>query len=201
MIGRLSGILLAKQPPWLLVDVQGVGYELQVPMTTCYRLPEIGQPVLLFTHLVVREDAHLLFGFSELQERELFRELIKVNGIGPKVALVILSGMDGLTLLQCVTENNVAALVRLPGIGKKTAERMLIELRDRLPALFSEQPAFADISSQSPVKSNSSAYHDAVNALLSLGYKLAEAKQLVQSVLQPDASCEELIRLALQTAR
>ncbi|MFI4954742.1 MAG: Holliday junction branch migration protein RuvA [Gammaproteobacteria bacterium] len=200
MIGRLSGTLLTKQPPWVLLDIQGVGYEVQVPMTTCYRLPEIGQPVLLFTHLVVREDAHLLFGFSDQQERALFRELIKVNGIGPKVALVILSGMDGLTLLQCVTENNVTALVRLPGIGKKTAERLLIELRDRLPALFSETPSFADVNIQTHV-SHSSAFHDAVNALISLGYKLAEAKQLVQAVLQPELSCEELIRLALQNAK
>lgn len=200
MIGRLSGILLTKQPPWLLIDVQGVGYEVQVPMTTCYRLPEIGQNVVLFTHLVVREDAHLLFGFSEQQERDLFRELIKVNGIGPKVALVILSGMDGLALLQCVTENNVTALVRLPGIGKKTAERLLIELRDRLPALFTETPALMDINTK-PLLTHSTAFHDAVNALLALGYKLAEAKQLVQAIQQPELSCEDMIRLALQNAR
>lgn len=195
MIARLAGTLLSKQPPWIVIDVQGVGYEIQAPMTTCYQLPEAGQPVVLFTHLVVREDAHLLFGFSTTQERELFRELIKVNGIGPKVALAILSGMDGRTLLQCVTENNVTALVRIPGVGKKTADRLLIELRDKLPGHAAILPG------NTAAAPESSAYHDAVNALIALGYKLAEAKQLVQSVLQPQFSCEELIRLALQAAR
>jgi len=195
MIGRLSGTLLSKQPPWLLVDIGGIGYEVQAPMTTCYRLPEIGQAVVLFTHLVVREDAHLLFGFSDLHERELFRELIKINGIGPKVALAILSGMDGHTLLSCVMENNATALVRIPGIGKKTAERLLMELRDKMPAYEAVLPG-----NKMPA-AEPSAYHDAVNALMALGYKLIEAKQLVQAVAQPQASCEELIKLALQAAR
>jgi len=194
MIGRLAGILLIKQPPWLLIDVAGVGYEIQAPMTTCYRLPEVGQAIVLFTHLVVREDVHLLFGFSNTHERELFRELIKVNGIGPKVALAILSGMDGNTLLQCVMDNNATALVKIPGVGKKTAERLLIELRDKLPA---HAAAFAaPITPAEP-----SAYYDAVNALLTLGYKLTEAKQLVQAVTRPEATCEELIKLALQSVR
>jgi Holliday junction DNA helicase RuvA len=196
MIARLAGILLTKQPPWLLVDLGGIGYEVQAPMTTCYRLPEIGQPVVLFTHLVVREDAHLLFGFSDTHERELFRELIKINGIGPKVALAILSGMDGNTLSQCVMENNVTALIRIPGIGKKTAERLLIELRDKLPAYQT-----ATLPGNSVNVTEPSAYHDAVNALMTLGYKLVEAKQLVHAVAEPQASCEELIRLALQAAR
>lgn len=200
MIGRLSGILLSKQPPWIVVDVQGVGYELQASMSTCYRLPEPGNTVVLHTHLVVREDAHLLFGFADQKERELFRELIKVNGIGPKVALVILSGMDVNMLLQCVSENNIAAFVRLPGIGKKTAERLLIEIRDRLPTLFQGIPLLPG-ATESAAQKESSAYHDAVNALQALGYKLAEAKQLVQSVVQPELGCEDLIRLALQSAR
>ena len=198
MIGRLSGILLSKQPPWLLVDVQGVGYEIQAPMTTCYKLPEIGQPVTLFTHLTVREDAHLLYAFSDAKERELFRELIKVNGIGPKVALTILSGMDGHTLLKCVMENNIAALIRLPGVGKKTADRMLIELRDRLPNIWHNNATLQDSASSSK---ESSAYHDAVNALIALGYKVVEAKQLVHNIAQPEHSCEDLIKLALQAAR
>lgn len=125
MIGRIAGTLLNKQPPWLLVDVGGVGYEIQVSMTTCYRVPEIGQPVVLFTHLTVREDAHLLFGFADTQEREFFRELIKVNGVGPKVALAILSGMDTKTLVQAVMENNATALVRLPGVGKKNSRTII----------------------------------------------------------------------------
>lgn len=132
MIGRIRGKLLEKQAPELLVDVNGVGYEIQAPMTTIYLLPALGETVELFTHLVVREDAHLLFGFASLRDRTLFRALIKVNGVGPKLALTILSGMDAQDFVRCVRDDDTAGLVRLPGVGKKTAERLLIEMRDRL---------------------------------------------------------------------
>src|SRR5690606_22350349 len=132
MIGRISGILLEKQAPRLLVDVAGVGYEIDVPMTTLYKLPEMGQPVVLHTHFVVREDAQLLYGFFDWAERELFRLLIKVNGVGPKMALAILSGIEGSEFVRCVQDHDINTLVRIPGVGKKTAERLLVEMQDRL---------------------------------------------------------------------
>ena len=132
MIGLLRGKILSKQPPRLLIDVQGVGYEVDAPMTTFYDLPGTGEEVTLFTHLAVREDAHTLYGFARVSDRELFRSLLKVNGVGARLALTILSGMEPGEFVQCVQEGNTAALVRLPGVGKKTAERLIIELRDRL---------------------------------------------------------------------
>ena len=132
MIGRLRGILLEKQPPQLLLDLNGICYELQAPMSTFYRLPEIGQSITLYTHLIVREDAHLLYGFSQEHERTLFRTLIKVSGVGPKSALTILSGIEADAFVRCVMDNDVASLSPLPGIGKKTAERLVVEMRDRL---------------------------------------------------------------------
>ena len=132
MIGRIHGILLEKQAPLLLVDVQGLGYEIQAPMSTIYQLPAIGQAVTLHIHMVVREDAQLLYGFVELRERALFKTLIKVSGVGPKLALTLLSGMETDDFVRCVHDNDIASLVRLPGVGKKTAERLLVEMRDRL---------------------------------------------------------------------
>ena len=130
MIGRLRGTLAEKQPPHLIIDVNGVGYELEVPMTTLYRLPKVGEPVTVHTHLVVREDAHLLYGFFEKRERELFRELIRLNGVGPKLALALMSGLEIDELVRCVQAQDTAALVKIPGVGKKTAERLLVELKD-----------------------------------------------------------------------
>lgn len=131
MIGRLRGTLAEKQPPHLIIDVNGVGYELEVPMTTLYRLPKVGESVTVHTHLVVREDAHLLYGFAEKRERELFRELIRLNGVGPKLALALMSGLEVDELVRCVQAQDTSALVRVPGVGKKTAERLLVELKDR----------------------------------------------------------------------
>lgn len=136
MIGRLRGTLAEKQPPHLILDVNGVGYEVEVPMTTLYRLPSVGEPVTLHTHLVVREDAHLLYGFAEKRERELFRELIRLNGVGPKLALALMSGLEVDELVRCVQAQDTSTLVKIPGVGKKTAERLLVELKDRFKACF-----------------------------------------------------------------
>ncbi|KGE77194.1 Holliday junction branch migration protein RuvA, partial [Halomonas salina] len=141
MIGRLRGTLIDKQPPWLLLDVAGVGYELEASMTTLVALPGVGEDVVLHTHLTVRDDAHLLYGFAREQERALFRALIKVNGVGPKLALAILSGMDEDAFIRCVMDDDVKSLTRLPGVGKKTAERLIVEMRDRFPHWEAEAPA------------------------------------------------------------
>ena len=199
MIGRLHGILLSKKPPELLVEVQGVGYELSAPMSTFYQLPETGASVTLHTHLVVREDAHLLYGFASDAERQLFRTLLKVSGVGPKVALAILSGMAVDDFVRCVRNNDVAQLVRVPGIGKKTAERLLIEMRDRVANWDSSSPAElpGKISGLPIIKNN--AMKDAIEALISLGYSPPEASRMVNSVDTVDLSSEKIIRAALQT--
>lgn len=195
MIGRISGILLVKQAPEILVDVGGIGYELQVPMSTIYQLPELGQNVSLHTHFVVREDAQLLYGFASLSERRLFRTLIKVNGVGPKLALTILSGIDGDEFVRCVRDGDTATLVRLPGVGKKTAERLLVEMRDRL------KDWHVDVSSATlggaTISSNSSAA-EAESALVALGYKPAEASKAIAAVRGDADSSEQLIRSALK---
>ncbi|MFI3138125.1 MAG: Holliday junction branch migration protein RuvA [Methylococcaceae bacterium] len=201
MIGSLRGKLLAKMPPWLTLDVQGVGYELEAPMMTFYTLPNIGEEVFLHTHLVVREDAQALFGFATLADRALFRSLIKVSGVGPKLALTILSGQSAEEFHRCIQNNDTQALVRLPGVGKKTAERLVIEMRDRLP----EAGAVADSSSPPVVGAAPVAYvanprQEAISALCSLGYKPADASKMVQAIDATDKSCEDLIRLALQSA-
>ncbi len=201
MIGSLRGTLLEKRPPLLLIDVHGVGYEVHAPMTSFYQLPPIGSEVLLHTHFVVRDDAQLLFGFVDKQTRELFRELIRVNGLGPKMALAILSALDTDELILCVQQNNLNTLVRVPGIGRKTAERLLVELRDRVDHwtgknnLSETQIARAGSASPAP-----SIRQDAESALLALGYKPQEAEKAIQNVLKEhDAgSSEELIRLALK---
>lgn len=200
MIGRLNGILLEKQPPHLLLEVGGVAYELQASMQTFYLLPEIGQQIILHTHFVVREDAQQLFGFKELHERALFRTLLKVNGIGPKSALAILSSITPDDFVRCVAEQNAAALQRLPGIGKKTAERLIIEMRDRLADWESGDainvPELNNKTGFNSVIKN--AEQDAVSALLSLGFKPQEASRLVAKVAVENLSSEELIRLALK---
>ena len=198
MIGFLRGKLVYKAPPFLMLDVQGVGYEIEAPMTTFYDLPALNEEIKLHTHLVVREDAHSLFGFSTLAERALFRTLIKVSGVGPKLALTILSGQSAEEFYRCIHDNDTVALVRLPGVGKKTAERLVIEMRDRLPDLAESSPA--NISSGSTMSAIGNPKQEAVSALCSLGYKPLDANKMVQNISAEDKSCEDIIRLALQGA-
>jgi Holliday junction DNA helicase RuvA len=196
MIGLLRGRILSKQPPQLLLEVHGVGYEVDAPMTTFYSLPEVGEEVTLYTHLAVREDAHTLYGFSKPADRELFRHLLKVNGVGARLALTILSGMEPVQFVQCVRAGDTDSLVRLPGIGKKTAERLVMELRDRLE----KEPASTAIPSVDPaVAVPLNPVEDAVSALVGLGYKPQEASRMVRAVDASELSSEEIIRQALQS--
>ena len=194
MIGHLRGRLVRKSPPALIVDVNGVGYELEAPMSTFYRLPEVGSEVELHTHLVVREDAHLLYGFATEVERRLFRDLLRVTGIGPKIGLALLSGIDVDTFLRCVEAQDVAALTRIPGIGRKTAERLLIEMRDRIRAL-GQLP-----SASRPIDAVAGSRAEAYAALVALGYRPVEATRLLKSVESEGVGTEDLIRRALQAA-
>ncbi|MFM8340793.1 MAG: Holliday junction branch migration protein RuvA [Methylomonas sp.] len=196
MIGFLRGKLICKAPPQLLLDVNGVGYEIEAPMTTFYDLPTLGQDVKLHTHLVVREDAHILFGFASETERMLFRALIKVNGVGPKLALTILSGQSVADFYRCVEDNDVKGLVRLPGVGQKTAERLIIEMRGRLPELDSSTVSISSVSN--PVQLANSPKQEAVSALCALGYKPQDAAKMVQGIAVEDKSCEDIIRMALR---
>lgn len=201
MIGRLKGIVLAKKAPDLLLDVNGVGYELQAPMSTFYQLPAPGQGVVLHTHLVVREDAHLLFGFYDEQERALFRALIKVSGVGPKVALAILSGVTADEFVRLVRHDDDTALTRIPGIGKKTAERLLLEMRDRLKDWQSPASSDAAAGAPQPVSAGNAVSEDAETALIALGYKPAEAARMIVRTLKDNPELErseEIIRLALK---
>lgn len=191
MISFLRGTLVAKAPPVLVLDVQGVGYEVEAPMTTFYDLPALGVEVTLHTHLVIREDAHSLFGFAIEADRTMFRSLIKVNGVGPKLALTILSGQSAEQLHRCIHDNDTQALIRLPGVGKKTAERLVVEMRDRLPSL-------GDAMTAMPIMGN--VKQEAVSALCSLGYKPLDASKMVQGIHTEGKSCEDIIRLALQGA-
>jgi Holliday junction DNA helicase RuvA len=199
MIGRLRGLLAWKQPPYLMIDAQGVGYELEASLTTFQTLPEVGAEVTLLTHLAVREDAHTLYGFASPAERSLFRNLIRVTGIGPRLALLILSGMSVEMFGRCVREGDSASLTRLPGIGKKTAERLIIELRDRIGELGLDPTAVvlpggrAAAPAINPVD-------DAISALVALGYKLLEASRMVQSLDTDGLTSEAIIRLALQAS-
>lgn len=194
MIARLEGKLLTKAPPSLLIDVGGVGYEVEAPMSTFYALPGLGERVVLLTHLVVREDAQLLYGFGSEAERRLFRALIKVSGIGPKVALVVLSGMSVDEFANCVQAGDAAALARLPGIGKKTAERLVIELRDKVDFGAGATPAAG-----APAAAGGAGHlTEACAALEALGYKPAEALKMAKAVAAKADSVEQLIKLALQ---
>lgn len=197
MIGRLQGILIEKQAPALLVDVQGVGYELEAPLSTFYHLPATGQAVLLWTHQVVREDAHLLFGFVSREERALFRTLLKVNGVGPKMALGLLSGMEPDAFVRCIDLGDVTTLTRIPGVGKKTAERLIIEMRDRIKDLL---PSHALGTGQSRISlpQEASAADEAESALIALGYKPADASKAIAAVKNEHDSVQELIRAALR---
>lgn len=199
MIGRLTGILLEKQPPHLLLDVNGVGYELSAPMSTFYQLSSIGEKVSLFTHLVVREDAWLLCGFASQTERRMFRDLIKVNGVGAKLALAILSSINADEFARCIQNGDSSSLVRLPGVGKKTAERLIIEMRDRLKDWESDGMSMS--SASNAVVGEADPGRDAVSALVALGYKPQEASRMVSIVASDDlVSSEELIRAALKAA-
>ncbi|MFZ7234893.1 Holliday junction branch migration protein RuvA [Avibacterium avium] len=203
MIGRLTGLLVEKQPPEILLDVQGVGYELLLPMTSFYNLPETGQQTTLFTHLVVREDAHLLFGFSHKQDRTLFRELIKTNGVGPKLALAILSAMSVNEFAYAIEREELSKLVKIPGVGKKTAERLLVELKGKFKDLqqgdFFIKSTHLPAAEKSPNKENVQ-IDDAVAALIALGYKANEAEKMVKKVADPALNSEQLIREALKAA-
>jgi len=199
MIGRLEGILLRKEPPALLIDVHGVGYEVEAPMTTFYELPAVGEKVTLFTHLVVREDAHLLYGFVREAQRWLFRELLKVNGVGPRVGLAVLSGLSDVELVRCVAEQDITRLTKVPGIGRKTAERLVIEMRDKLGA---ETPlgTLPAAAGEGTAAVPSDPVSEAVSALVALGYKPPEASRMVRAIQAKDLSTEEIIRQALRAA-
>lgn len=196
MIGFLRGIIVKKQPPLLLLDVQGVGYEVEAPMTTFYALPEVNNEIEIFTHMVVRDDAHLLFGFATQEERHLFRTLIKVNGVGAKMGLTILSGIEADEFASCVKNNDADRLVKLPGVGKKTAERLIVEMRDRLDDL----PVSTTTKTSSTPASEPDPVDEAVSALIGLGYKPQEASKFVLAVANDDMTSEQLIREALKNS-
>ena len=197
MISRLTGILAAKRAPQILIDCNGVGYEADVSMTTFYRLPEVGERISIWTHLLVKDDSHSLVGFKDEQERKLFRQLIRINGVGPKMALTILSGIDDQKFGLCILNNDVAMLTRLPGVGKKTAERLIIEMRDKVEILAGDSPA-AEVAS-----GGHSIMGEAIEALQALGYRLADAEKMISRVQQQDGaptSASELIKKALQAS-
>jgi Holliday junction DNA helicase RuvA len=199
MIGRLRGEVIYKKPPQLMLEVSGVGYELEAPMSTFYDLPEAGAQVTLFTHLLVRDDAQVLYGFAQEPERALFRSLLKVTGVGARMALAILSGMDAQSFAACVQREDVVALTRLPGIGKKTAERLIVEMRDRLDRLpnASAVPAATPKAPGGPVDSP---LEDAVSALVALGYRPVDATRMVRAVDDGNRGSEAMIRAALKAA-
>ena len=206
MIGYLRGRLLEKHPPFLILDVAGVGYEVEASMNTFYRLPELGTEVAIYTHMVVREDAQLLYGFVDRQERSVFRELIKTNGVGPKLALTILSGSSVESFVRCVEHEDIATLVKLPGVGRKTAERLIIEMKDRLKNLTSiprglQQSSHSSLPAMEPMIPVVDEKREAETALIALGYKPVQASKAVETVcrtLTKDASAEDIIRLALR---
>ena len=202
MIGRLRGEIVHKQPPWLLLDVNGVGYELEAPMSTFYDLPAVGEQVTLVTHLAVREDAHTLYGFLREADRALFRDLLKVTGVGARMALAILSGMDARRFAQCVEQEDHAALIRLPGIGRKTAERLVIEMRDRVAGLAGGPAPSGGATAGSPRAATSAAdpLNDAIEALIALGYRPPDANRMARAVAEGAKTSEEIIRAALRGA-
>lgn len=203
MIGRLKGLLVEKQPPHVLIDVQGVGYDVLAPMTSFYHLPDLGDEVVLHTHFAVSETSQQLYGFYDKESRELFRQLIKVSGVGPKMALAILSGMETAAFVRCVMEDNTAALVKVPGVGKKTAERLIIEMRDKLKGWeFGPGAVPAGELPVQPAAAGNSAIAEAESALVALGYKPTEASRAVSAVLNEHDDVqrsEDLIRLALRS--
>ncbi|MCP3699192.1 MAG: Holliday junction branch migration protein RuvA [Aliivibrio sp.] len=205
MIGRLRGNLLEKQPPELLIEVSGIGYEVQMPMSCFYELPEIGTEAIIYIHYVVREDAQLLYGFNTKKERALFREVIKANGVGPKLGLAILSGMTASQFVQSVEREDISTLVKLPGVGKKTAERLVVEMKDRLKG-WGAGDLFTPATNATPmddgsnlISSPQSAQDEAVSALISLGYKPVQASKIVSQIAKPDMTSEALIRESLKS--
>ena len=200
MIGRLTGRLAIKRAPQILVDCQGVGYEVDVSMSTFYQLPGEGESVMLWTHLLIKDDQHALIGFYSDQERKLFRQLIRINGVGPKMALTILSGISENDFVLCIQSSDIATLTRLPGVGKKTAERLVMEMRDKLDQLDA-QPVAATGGISAPAGQDS-AQNEALEALQSLGYKAADAAKMIRSAASgaDDLDAESLIRKALQNA-
>ncbi|MCU7807272.1 MAG: Holliday junction branch migration protein RuvA [Candidatus Thiodiazotropha sp. (ex Semelilucina semeliformis)] len=198
MIGRLRGEVAQKQAPHLLLDVNGVGYELEAPLSTFFNLPETGQSVMLYTHLAIRDDAHVLYAFATESERALFRSLLKVSGVGAKMALAILSGMSAEEFSRCVESEDVGSLVRLPGIGRKTAERLIVEMRDRL-AKMSDLSSAITASSTTQAGRPQTSRSDAVAALVALGYKPQDAGRMVKAVAADEMDSESLIRAALQS--
>ncbi|MDA9558160.1 Holliday junction branch migration protein RuvA [Vibrio sp.] len=200
MIGRLRGTLLEKQPPELLIEVGGIGYEVQMPMSCFYELPNVGDEAIIYTHFIVREDAQLLYGFNTVKERALFREVIKANGVGPKLGLGILSGMTASQFVACVDREDISTLVKLPGVGKKTAERLIVEMKDRLKG-WGEGDLFTPATDAAPADSGSqqSNTDEAVSALLALGYKPTQASKVVSQVAKPGMTSEEVIREALKS--
>lgn len=198
MIGQLRGILIEKQPPHLMIEVNGVGYCLQAPLSTFFNLPQIGQPLVLRTHFIVREDAQLLFGFATNEECRLFQEIIKISGVGPKVALAILSGLSPADFVEVILSQNVMPLQRLPGIGTKTAQRILVEMQDRLPKLNLPSTKTHGGAPSLQIKANDDPLEEAVAALIALGYKSFEATKAVAKVKNTAQSCEHIIKEALQ---
>lgn len=203
MIGRLRGCLIEKYPPEIVIECAGVGYEVMLPMTSFYALPDIDQEAIIFTHFVVREDAQLLYGFANKVERKLFRLLIKVNGVGPKLALAILSAMSADQFVSCVVHDNLATMVKIPGVGKKTAERLLVEMRDRLKdwQASSATPTTDNMAVQGMIEDTfvvSPVKGDAINALVSLGYTQGQADKAVKAVYKDGSRSEDVIRDALK---
>lgn len=205
MIGRIRGIILEKQPPVVLIEAgNGVGYEINMPMTCFYELPDIGQEAIIYTQFIVREDAQLLYGFNQKQERALFRELIKVNGVGPKLALAILSGMSARQFVTAIENESISSLVKLPGVGKKTAERLVVEMKDRFKGLNGDLFENSDIelpASASPKAPRAADIEaEASAALIALGYKPQEAAKMISKVAKLGADSETLIKEALRAA-
>lgn len=198
MIGRLRGEIVEKQAPDLLIDVNGVGYEVQAPLSSFIAIGKIGEAVTLYTHLAVREDAHQLYAFSDKAQRTMFRTLIKVSGVGPKLALGILSSMDADTFARCIQQQEVTALTKLPGVGKKTAERLIVEMQDRLKEWQTPAPLWAAVD-QAEQATHNDKLAEAESALVALGYKPQEASKMLAKVADNVESSEEMIRLALKS--
>ena len=198
MIGRMRGTIIEKQPPYLVLDVSGIGYEIAAPMTTFYQLPDLNELVTLYTQLIVRQDAHMLYGFYDKQDRHLFRALIKVNGIGPKLALSILSGLESNQFVQCINERDNARLINIPGVGKRTVERLIVEMRDALSHWSLPSSTEANRSHNLSTKMDDNRLQDALRALAALGYKSSYAKRVVNKIYHPKLDSEQMIRLALQ---
>lgn len=197
MIGKIIGLVEEKTTHLVLINCNGVCYEVEVPLSSSFALPDVGLKASLFTHFVVREDAQLLYGFCERADRDMFRVLIKVNGVGPKLALTILSGLESSLLTRCVLENDVSTLVKLPGIGKKTAERLLIELRDKVKD-FTVDGGIEGALDMPDASTNISQKQEAEDALVALGYKPQDAAKIVKNVYSPDKTLEQLIKDALK---